>query len=130
MPTPHLDILRRALQSGLHDHVPFSEQRRRAVMRRQLGRAMTRLILATEEQSRPIGVHGWSRRTLLGDPCAYCGGPGGTVDHIEPVGRGGGHHYYDDNGTGACQHCNTRKGRQSLLVFLARRRATLTSYQG
>ncbi len=26
-------------------------------------------------------------RLLRADPCAYCGGPGGTVDHVEPRSR-------------------------------------------
>lgn len=59
------------------------------------------------------------RTALSADICAYCGGPADTVDHIEPVGRGGENHW--SNLTGACQDCNRRKGTRSLLGFLLAR---------
>lgn len=77
-------------------------------------------------------------RVVRADPCAYCGrlprdtavAPGvqppcGTVDHIEPQSRpcrgiGGVHTWL--NFTGACGRCNSRKGANSLLMFLAARR--------
>lgn len=53
------------------------------------------------------------------DPCSYCGGEATTVDHIVPLSRGG------DSGasnlTAACRPCNSAKGDQSLLMFLATR---------
>lgn len=61
-------------------------------------------------------VVGWVRTVLHRDPCAYCGAPGGTVDHIVPTdsdGRG-----TIDNLTGACVYCNNQKRELSLLVFL------------
>lgn len=42
------------------------------------------------------------------NPCAYCGGEGGTLDHIIPLARGGKHVYW--NMTSACDICNSRKG--------------------
>ncbi|MDO5052175.1 MAG: HNH endonuclease [Pseudoclavibacter sp.] len=57
----------------------------------------------------------WSRRLLLqrdGRRCAYCGGPGTTVDHIVPRSLGG-----DDswlNTVAACRACNGRKADATL----------------
>jgi 5-methylcytosine-specific restriction endonuclease McrA len=62
-------------------------------------------------------------RQIRSDPCSYCGGPGGTVDHIEPragprvAGRFGW-----SNVAGACDRCNGSKDSDRLLVWLARRR--------
>ncbi len=50
------------------------------------------------------------------DPCSYCGGAGGTVDHIRPLNRGGKNHA--GNLTGACSDCNGRKANLSLIGFL------------
>jgi 5-methylcytosine-specific restriction endonuclease McrA len=50
------------------------------------------------------------------DPCAWCGGPGGTIDHITARARGGTHS--PDNLTGACAACNEAKGLWPLLVFM------------
>lgn len=55
-------------------------------------------------------------RALYGDPCAYCGGPGGTVDHITPSARRGRNHW--TNYTAACVECNRRKGAVPLLRLL------------
>jgi 5-methylcytosine-specific restriction endonuclease McrA len=55
-------------------------------------------------------------RALLADPCSYCGGPGGEIDHIEAGGSRG-----FDNLTAACRSCNAAKGDKSLLLFLAHR---------
>ena len=50
------------------------------------------------------------------DPCSYCGGPSGTLDHITPKKHGG----TDDwsNQTSACFSCNARKQARPLLPFL------------
>ena len=53
------------------------------------------------------------------DPCAYCGGPSDTIDHIEPKVRGGSDHW--TNLTASCMSCNSRKGSMPLLLFLARK---------
>lgn len=55
-------------------------------------------------------------RLLVNDPCSYCGGPAGTIDHIEP-----GDNNEWDNLTAACHSCNSRKRTRPLLVFLALR---------
>ena len=53
---------------------------------------------------------------LLTDPCSYCGGPAGEVDHIQPRSRGGSEGW--DNLTAACRACNARKHAMPLLAFL------------
>ena len=55
-------------------------------------------------------------RHLSLDPCAYCGGPGGTVDHVVPLYHGGEDTW--ENMAGACHDCNTRKGTKPLLRFM------------
>jgi 5-methylcytosine-specific restriction endonuclease McrA len=52
------------------------------------------------------------------DPCSYCGGFSErmAVDHIEPVSRGGDHHW--TNMTIACQSCNSAKRDRPMLEFL------------
>lgn len=57
---------------------------------------------------------------LRADPCSYCGGPGGTLDHIVPRSKGGMRGW--TNLTGACQACNERKGSRSAVVFMAQGR--------
>lgn len=71
---------------------------------------------------RAISMTGESREfiaIILRDPCAYCGGTGGTVDHITPVSLGGTNAW--ENLTGACLSCNSSKNAQPLLHFLAER---------
>jgi 5-methylcytosine-specific restriction endonuclease McrA len=59
----------------------------------------------------------WDRAVeLQRDPCAYCGGPAGEVDHIVPVSRGGENHW--SNPTAACRSCNARKHATPMLHFL------------
>ena len=56
---------------------------------------------------------------LIGDLCSYCGGPGGTVDHIVPVSAGGTSEWH--NLTAACLSCNSSKGDSQLIGFLSRK---------
>ena len=58
-------------------------------------------------------------RLIQGDPCSYCGGPGGTVDHIDPLASGGVHDA--SNLTAACGSCNSAKKDRPMLLFLATR---------
>lgn len=61
------------------------------------------------------------KRLLRNDRCSYCGGAGGTVDHIIPRCRGG-----EDavmNIAGACNGCNSRKGSRDLMTYLRLRRS-------
>lgn len=53
-----------------------------------------------------------------GDRCYYCGAVGDlTVDHKVPLARGGSNHI--DNLVPACRSCNSRKGTQDELEYLA-----------
>lgn len=47
-------------------------------------------------------------------PCAYCGGPGGTVDHVVPIARGG--TSVRGNLAPACRPCNSSKGTKRFPV--------------
>lgn len=70
---------------------------------------------------------GWAS-VVRGDPCAYCGGWGGSLDHVVPqsaVKTGfrsradattGVHSWA--NYVGACEWCNGRKASRDLLAFL------------
>ena len=53
---------------------------------------------------------------LFGDPCSYCGGSAGEIDHIHPIARGGTGEVM--NLTSSCRTCNARKYTKSLLHFL------------
>ena len=64
----------------------------------------------------PYGLDDEWASVLLADPCAYCGAPSTTLDHIVPQASGGedGEH----NIVGACGSCNSSKQDLSLLRFL------------
>lgn len=47
--------------------------------------------------------------------CAYCGGPGGTVDHVVPLSRGGQH--TEGNLVPACRSCNSSKADKLLVEW-------------
>lgn len=56
------------------------------------------------------------RFVIQADVCAYCNGPGGTMDHIQPQAFGGADNA--SNLTGACVRCNQRKGTMPMLMYL------------
>lgn len=60
------------------------------------------------------------RLVLRRDPCVYCGGPSGTLDHIRPRKHDGPMHW--ENLAASCRRCNAAKGHSSLLWFLVDRR--------
>jgi 5-methylcytosine-specific restriction endonuclease McrA len=77
---------------------------------------------------RPLGEDGshgarWMR-LVRQDPCAYCGGPAGTVDHIRPQCRRDRTTHRWVNWTAACTRCNGAKRDRSLLLFLLMRRSS------
>lgn len=55
-------------------------------------------------------------RIIKQDPCSYCGGPGGTRDHVIPTAAGGPNRW--ENYTGACLSCNVGKNDKPLLTYL------------
>lgn len=63
----------------------------------------------------PRALTSWVR-TLLRDPCPYCGRPSQTVEHVVPVSLGGA--VDETNLVGACRPCNSSKGPKSLLSYL------------
>lgn len=67
------------------------------------------------------------RRQVRNDPCSYCGGKGGTADHIIPQSEDGGNTW--ENLTGACFECNMRKSSKSLLEFLVEMRSCVQTAQ-
>ena len=60
------------------------------------------------------------REMLLREPCSYCNGPSGSIDHIRAVSNGGGPFW--DNQTPACQRCNGTKSNRGLLGWMVLRR--------
>lgn len=56
------------------------------------------------------------KRAVRSDPCAYCGEPSTTLDHIISAARSGSGDW--DNFTAACHSCNSSKGKLSLLPAL------------
>lgn len=60
-------------------------------------------------------------RIVVNDPCVYCGGAGGTLEHIIPITAGGNNEWL--NLAGACQSCNSSKNNKSLLDFMLYRLA-------
>lgn len=75
---------------------------------------------------RGISRHQW-RRSLAGalGLCAYCNCGGRlTLDHIDPISKGGEHDI--ENAAVACNRCNSSKGDTPLLLWLATRSAHAT----
>lgn len=100
------DVKARALVwQASHPHSVAEKQRRRKALLKG-NRAVT------------ISKAEWLEiRETFGGVCAYCNQPATlTVDHVEPVARGGAH--APDNIVPACQPCNSSKGSKPLLVWL------------
>jgi hypothetical protein len=74
-------------------------------LRRRLGRDADASVYADE--------------ALRYDPCAYCGAPAETIDHIDPLSGGVNNNW--ENLTAACGACNYSKHASRLLLFLHRR---------
>lgn len=79
---------------------------------------------------------GWFREMLRHELCSYCGGPGGTVDHITPKAELGKQEDMtkspwkykasgDYNLTACCFECNQAKGDMGLLQFMLSRGGAL-----
>lgn len=65
----------------------------------------------------------WSKRwreIVRADPCAWCGGAGGYIDHIVPQSRcNAGRRKSWMNLTGTCAKCNVQRGDAPVLQWLA-----------
>jgi len=48
-------------------------------------------------------------------PCAYCGAPGDTIDHVLPLVRGGTNH--EGNLVPACRRCNSSKSGKTIIEW-------------
>lgn len=83
-----------------------------------------------ERDRRVGGLSEAKRRRLLGvwraqgRTCTYCGGPGETVDHVVPLGRGGDN--YEGNLAPACRACNSAKKDRLLIEWRTGRQASST----
>jgi 5-methylcytosine-specific restriction endonuclease McrA len=103
---PHIVERNRRWQDANRDRV---REINRAAKRRRRARI----------HAAPVGdsAQGREYAAILGnDPCSYCGGSGGVIDHIVAIARGGGDAW--ENLTSACSTCNVRKYSESLLEFL------------
>ena len=69
------------------------------------------------ESTSPEAAEAW-KQVIRADVCAYCAGPGGTIDHIVSRAMGGSSKSIR-NWTGACAKCNGRRGSRGILYFLA-----------
>lgn len=91
------------------DKVAVALQRQRALRLTALGRGLS--------------VEEW--QAIVADAlglCVYCNAPRRpTMDHIEPLNRGGAHD--PDNIVAACKACNSSKKDTPLLLWLARKAA-------
>lgn len=70
-------------------------------------------------RARLSGVDAAATLYLLNDPCSYCGGSAGEIDHIIPAINGGSGD--EINLTAACRSCNASKNDRSLLTYLVDR---------
>lgn len=98
----------------------LADQRARAKASREKDPERHRLAVALRRArgARPTGEDFVYAAVVRRDPCSYCGGPGGTMDHIMAVRDGGTSEWM--NQTGACRSCNSRKKRLPLLFALHR----------
>lgn len=92
------------------------DEKRKATAWARANRERRRTYLATRADDSYDGEYAAILRL---DPCSYCGGPGGQIDHVTPVFAGGRGDF--SNLTSACKSCNPAKGKLPLLVFLAER---------
>ncbi len=71
------------------------------------------------------GAHAYVK-ILRSDPCVWCGGEGGTIEHVTPRSEVGIRSVHDEglsrdnwqNLASACYECNQRRDRIPLLQYL------------
>lgn len=101
--------LRRA--AGVPEKPGYSPAERRAAVQNAKARIRAR--------SEALVVTAKEYLSLQCKPCFYCGGPGGTVDHVIPLSRGGRHSI--GNMVPSCHPCNMRKGSFLLIEWVRRK---------
>ncbi|MDI3299570.1 MAG: HNH endonuclease signature motif containing protein [Bacillota bacterium] len=88
----------------------------------RLGRARWRGRSTIQLVYNPFVARRIRRQVLQRDRyrCAWCGGPGNTVDHLLPWSQGG--LTTLENCVCSCQECNGRRGDRSVEAFIAAER--------
>lgn len=101
----------------------YQAARRKANPRANAAMTARRKAMKLAAPGRGVTAAQW--RQVLGDSlglCVYCGERRVlTMDHIEPLAKGGAHDV--DNIVATCKPCNCSKNNRSLLVWLAMRLA-------
>lgn len=111
------------------NHVAEAAERHRRWVRVNPEKTRAKSLLNHQARSLGRDVDAIAYAAILRvDPCAYCGQPAGTIDHIEPIRRPEqlpkGHSLNRwENLTAACQSCNASKRTRSLLHFLVYRQS-------
>lgn len=135
------EVVKQALAKWLDKHPTYERDRAR---RRQKSSELPKLKAARArwEKRHPAyrRVKGALRASLgaisvellnrlLSEPCVYCGAPGGTIDHVVPVTRGGTNS--PENLVSACRSCNSsKKDRLPLEWFFDRPAPRREGYSG
>ncbi len=91
-------------------------ERCRSLEKDRKRRAMKAAENLTGEEIKEIS---WWEGILRKDPCSYCLDKADTVDHVNPLNKGGS--FKTDNLGGSCKSCNSSKSDQDLLQFLLKR---------
>lgn len=97
------------------EHYRLGARARSLRWARRQGRVYWRLLQRSRVLRREPGAVEYGE-VLIDDPCSYCGGRGGEIDHVVPLKSGGTHAI--DNLTAACPRCNRSKGARGLLPCL------------
>lgn len=106
----NLDAVREINRRWARNQDPAKRRRWNTYNRlRRLGQA----VPLSAEQAAEAAVY---TSIIRRDPCVYCGGPAGTVDHIRPINSAGADLWV--NMAGACHSCNSQKNDKELLHYL------------
>jgi len=105
--------------------LPIEEKRAKRRAWRENNRERYRENARSDQRRRSVGRSQESvdyAEILRRDPCSYCGGEGGVIEHIDSLKAGGTNEWA--NLTGSCARCNGRKRTKTLLLFLLTRNVT------
>jgi 5-methylcytosine-specific restriction endonuclease McrA len=101
-PTPEERKARVAAWKRANAHRVREANARRSARKRKAGT----FLLTPKDQQRLAG------------PCLYCGSPGGTIDHVVPIARGGTHGI--GNLVPCCLPCNMSKHKSTVMEWRRR----------